>query len=167
MANICENKIVISIPEGNKELAADLMQSVEDKRLLNFLSPIEKGLEDSALVERQRQQWGTRCEVDIIHVAHDTDANGDLVVLDADSAWAPPLNALQDFKDRNPEVDVSCAYCEPSEFVGQWNNGADVHYDIPDTKEDMEVSIPASLSSQFPVLTERFEENEEDISPGM
>jgi hypothetical protein len=165
MANICENRIKISLPEGQEKLAKQIVSAAQKNQLLEFIAPIKAEFDNiSGQAEAQRSEWGTRCDMGVLDICR----NGTCVEIDADSAWAPPLGALETFMENNPGCEITCEYCEPSEFVGFWESGIDNRFDMPESSADLEAEIPAELIAKFG-LADLMAENEatSSSSPGI
>ena len=164
MPNWCDNRITITGPnklidkiekivkEDGDEAFAD---SSEPKGLLQLMNPMPKELRDttSPTPKGSKQpvidgddnwydwavhNWGTKwelCEffgVDRQHLNDSLDES--TISFSTQSAWAPPLNALDHFISENPEVGIHCTYYEPGcDFMGIWDNGDDQCWTISDT----------------------------------
>lgn len=77
--------------------------------------------------------WGTKWEVDTTgQFTFEIDnANEDATLTGYfESAWSPPIEALQYYADQNPDVYVEIKYYEPLMcFIGKWDSDiAEEHY---------------------------------------
>ena len=115
--------------------------------------------------------WGTKWDVD-----NDTDqftfeidnANEDATLTgNFESAWSPPIEALQYYADQNPDVFVEIKYYEPLMcFIGKWDSdGAEEHYnDVTEYLKIKPEDNPSlyELMDEFNVWANYDEENEDE-----
>ena len=111
--------------------------------------------------------WGTKWDVggdgfDPI------DAGPNKTCLTFDSAWAPPINAMEVFVELG--FSVRLYYYEPGmAFAGIWEDGIDAYYDISGMSSDaVEEELPEALDEMFGISVgmaewEQTEEDEENI----
>lgn len=138
MPNWCENylrvtgndKDLISFKNRAKQIGKD---NKTDLSLNNFI-PMPKELKDTispcnpnrALRRKfgfdnwydwRIANWGVKCEIDAAHL---TDGKGELTYC-FDSAWSPPLKAIEKMSKQYPELNFYLEYIEPSmAFCGQF-----------------------------------------------
>lgn len=117
MPNWCSNHIVIEGPTDKVEAIWSIATDDTDHGLLSALHPI--GAWD---YNKACDEWGTKWDVSM------SDANLELIKQDADvsiiegyfeSAWSPPLGAIENYLSNNDDVEIHCKYYEPAnDFVG-------------------------------------------------
>jgi hypothetical protein len=117
MPNWCNNQIVIQGPTDKVEAIWSIANDESDNGLLTALHPIGKWDYDLAC-----EQWGTKWDVSMV------DANLELIVQDSersmiegyfDSAWSPPLAAIENYLANNDDVEIHCKYYEPAnDYIG-------------------------------------------------
>lgn len=160
MPNWCSNHIVIEGPTDKVETIWSIASDETDSGLLNALHPIGKWDYQTACDE-----WGTKWDVSL------SDANLELSHQDAgvsiiegyfESAWSPPLDAIQNYLSNNDDVEIHCKYYEPAnDFIGSNYFG---DYEISSQPrsfwETDDVGI--ELDETFYVL-EMLDEHREDI----
>jgi hypothetical protein len=144
MANNCENRI--RIVSSNEDIIMQVIHAAQSGTMLQFMAPVDKTGDMCDQVEAQRAAWGTRSEVAVVSIDHSCPGE---VIIDCDTPWSPPLRAIQSFWENNPGLDISCEFCEPTEFVGVWRNGEDCHYDIPSTYVGLQAIVPSYLIAEF------------------
>jgi len=91
------------------------------------------------------ENWGTKWEVS---ADVDWDEETKTLHVTFDSAWAPPIEALQYWADQHPEFCLELSYWEPGmAFVGSWSSlGADEHYNYAEyTSKTVREHIPDYL----------------------
>jgi hypothetical protein len=105
-------------------------------------------------------EWGTKWDVggDDCYV-DDTGPNN--ATMSFDSAWAPPVAAMEKFMDQGFKVTLyyyECGMC----FAGIMNEDGDDCYDFSDMSADeVEAEIPAELDIKF-CITETMRDYEEE-----
>ena len=160
MPNWCDNQITITGPNSvidkiEKILKAD--DTHENPGLLNFFKPMPKELEGTTspsssakkpqpMVEGfdnwydwRVENWGTKwelCEfygVDRQHLNDSLDES--IISFGFSSAWAPPINAYEQFLADNENCSLKAYYYEGGcDFMGEWDNGQDDCYTPSDYK---------------------------------
>lgn len=115
------------------------------------------------------QNWGTKWEVDTegqVHFECDDDGNDNRLFVYFESAWSPPLEALQYYAEKNPDTHVDIKYYEAGMgFIGQWNSdGVDDYYD--DVSKHLKIK-PEDNPSLYELMDEfnvwaDYDEDEDD-----
>ena len=166
MANLCENKIEIT---GSKKETFDLLvKGIEENKFLHTIAPVDdkSGATLVDTVVTQKRAWGTRCDLDIdrnITIERDDTSGIFSVSIYADSAWNPPLAALSTLLEKDDSLEIQCDYYEPGcAFVGSWTNGSDQRFDIPNTLEEIEETIPSYLDDMFGISDQLRDELEDE-----
>lgn len=109
-------------------------------------------------------EWGTKWDVGADgYTASDDGPNETTMVFD--SAWAPPVNAMEKFIDLG--FRVTLYYYESGMcFAGIFDENGDNYYELGDmTADEVEADIPAELDIKFCIsetMREWEEENEEE-----
>lgn len=156
MPNWCANHIEITGPEDkiNK-----LYMDAQDG-FLETLAPLGKWDYNDAVA-----QWGTKWEVDIDNLAVDVSMakhNGTATLSGYfESAWSPPMEALQTYLDKNPDCEGELYYFEPAmDFCGNMNN----NITISDVDKDFFANDPVGqeLDGHFAII-DYLEEFEEEV----
>jgi len=108
-------------------------------------------------------EWGTKWDIGADgQPALDQDGGG--LVLNFDSAWAPPINAYEKLMDMGFEI--LAYYYEPGmAFAGKWDNGDDDYYDYSGMNSDqIAETLPDDLDETFCISEQVAEwEDEENI----
>ena len=145
MPNWCNNSITIKGPKAKIEA---LYQEVKGKgKMLDILRPMPQSLRETTSPTPEKgsanykgpqpivdgydnwydwavNNWGTKWDVDTDHleINHHV-AGSDEAEINGwfDSAWAPPLTALDYYIEKNPDVSIRCMYYEVA--VTSWANG--------------------------------------------
>ena len=160
MPNWCDNQITITGPNSvidkiEKIVKAD--DTHENTGLLNFFKPMPKELEGTTspsssakkpqpMVEGfdnwydwRVENWGTKwelCEFYGVDRQHLNDSLDESTISFAfSSAWAPPINAYEQFLRDNENCSLKAYYYEGGcDFMGEWDNGHDDCYTPSDYK---------------------------------
>ena len=109
-------------------------------------------------------EWGTKWDIGADgQPALDQDGGG--LVLNFDSAWAPPINAYEKLMAMGFEI--LAYYYEPGmAFAGKWDNGDDDYYDYSGMNSDeIAETLPDDLDETFCISEQVAEweaENAED-----
>ena len=137
MPNWCNNTITIT---GSVETLSELKPVIESgKGLLDFIKPIGEWEYDTAV-----EAWGTKWDVEC-HLEFKDNGDGTAEITGwFDSAWAPPIAAMQALADDWDSCYIELFYHECGMcFVGCWDSeGGDDYYeyekadDIPDYLDD-------------------------------
>ena len=158
MPNWCANHIEITGPEDkiNK-----LYMDAQDG-FLETLAPLGDWEYHNAV-----STWGTKWEVDIDGLSVDlsmAETNGTATLGGYfESAWSPPLEALQKYLNNNPDCEGDLFYYEPSmDFCGNMNN----NITISDVNKDFFANDPVGqeLDGHFAIIDylEEYEEEEQE-----
>jgi hypothetical protein len=115
-------------------------------------------------------EWGTKWDIGADgQPALDQDGGG--LVLNFDSAWAPPISAYEALMAMGFEI--LAYYYEPGmAFAGKWDNGDDDYYDYSGMNSDqIAETLPDDLDETFCIseqVAEWEEENQEiDLDDGL
>lgn len=157
MPNWCENSLYI---EATKEdiaaiKAAIAMQDSDEQGLLNYLCP-EPGHAESdesgvlpTWYSWRTENWGTKWEVH----AQITGETENSLYIHFDSAWSPPIEALQHWIAESGDRIVDLRYIEwGMMFCGIFNNEDNDLYSIPSTEAEVIATIPEELNDQFDIV---------------
>lgn len=107
-------------------------------------------------------EWGTKWDVQS-YDEPDVSADGLTLSASFDSAWSPPIQAYRKLEELG--FDVHCMYYESGmAFCGEFVDGDDDYYDIPDTAEEAADYIPSQIDENFGIVESMrdFEEMQED-----
>jgi hypothetical protein len=94
--------------------------------------------------------WGTKWDVG---GEYDTVIrNGNMLILNFDSAWGPPLDAFAKLLDMG--FRIRAFYWEPGMcFAGIWDNGHDDYYEYSSVDlDDLEKTLPEDLDHEFNIV---------------
>lgn len=150
MPNWCENTLYI---ESDKETIAQIVEAIEQNKLLHFMNPMP---EDKATdwYDWRVDNWGTKWEVEAnLDSEHDETS----VSIWFDSAWSPPVAAYDSFFKRMNELDrpieIRAQYIEWGDsYCGEYVNGSDECWLIPETLEEAKNDLPEEILEQFNIL---------------
>ena len=126
MPNWCENEVEIwGLP---KQTAKDLHEAAKEGKLLQWIYPMPKKLEDTEAILESGQgwyswrvnNWGTKWDVDCHYYdVREYDGNSTVITLSFNSAWSPPRVAFEKLMEQYPEISVDHYYFEPGcDYVG-------------------------------------------------
>ena len=160
MPNWCDNQITITGPNSVIDKIEKIVKAEdthENTGLLHFFHPMPKELEGTTspsssakkpqpMVEGfdnwydwRVENWGTKwelCEfygVDRQHLNDSLDES--IISFGFSSAWAPPINAYEQFLRDNENCSLKAYYYEGGcDFMGEWDNGQDDCYTPSDYK---------------------------------
>ena len=157
MPNWCNNNIII---KGPKNKLKDLESAAREGTFCNHLSPMPKVLEDTEANGSKRPKirkltgandwydwrvanWGTKWDIDAYDGSIKTSQellgkdNGNAELsFGFDSAWAPPLNAIADYLEKNEDVSMKLWYYEPGcDFGGVWEDFNDDCWELSTTPD--------------------------------
>jgi len=161
MPNWCNNNISITGPNSVIDKIEKIVkEEKEDNGLLNFFHPMPKQLEGTTspsssadkpqpMVEGfdnwydwRNANWGTKWELcefyGVDRQYHSEQNEGEsTITFGFDSAWAPPINAYEQFLRDNEDCSLKAWYYEGGcDFMGEWDNGSDNCYAPSDYKSD-------------------------------
>lgn len=152
MPNWCNNNISIVGPKAKVD---KLIDSAKKGEFVNALHPMPKQLEDTQstsdkdVMKKQPvvegynnwydwrvDNWGTKWDVDIYEGSiqeqeelFGKDDGDKKVDFGFDSAWAPPLGAIEHYLTNNDDVSIRLVYYEPGcDFMGVWEDFDDRCY---------------------------------------
>lgn len=165
MPNWCENSLYIEAPE--EDIAA-IKAAIAEQALLNYLRPEPEHLESSGWLlptwyNWRVDNWGTKWEVH----AEITGETENSLYIHFDSAWSPPIEALQHWIDQSEDRIVDLRYIEwGMAFCGIFNNNENDYYSIPATAAEVAKLIPAELNEQFDIAGTLAQwEDESELEP--
>ena len=156
MPNWCANHIEITGPEDKIN---ELYMKAQEG-FLETLAPIGEWEYNTAV-----EKWGTKWEVDIDNLAVDlsmasTDGTATLSGY-FESAWSPPIDALNTYLGSNPDCEGDLYYYEPSmDFCGNMNN----NITISSVNKDFFANDPVGqeLDGHFAII-DYMEEYEDEV----
>ena len=107
--------------------------------------------------------WGTKwdiggedCHGEIV---------GDVLQLNFDSAWSPPIDAYTKLEEQG--FGIEAFYYEPGmAFCGSWINGLDDYYEIPETSAQAAAVIPEDIDLAFDIVNSMAMWEEEEAAEG-
>lgn len=144
MPNWCDNQMVLSGPAD--KIKALWESSKNGQQLLEAMVPIGEWDYSRAV-----DAWGTKWDVAQNDLSFTQDGNDATIRGWFETAWSPPVMALQNYCDANKDVRVTLEYFEPGVgFIGHWNSGAqeDICYEIDPGNLD---ALPSDLREAFNV----------------
>jgi hypothetical protein len=190
MPNWCNNTITIR-GDANK-LKSIWDEAQKQQGLLAAMVPQPEDMFHGNLGEAERAEcvekgipnwydwnvsnWGTKWDVGLEGLEYTVLADGSAEISGwFDSAWSPPIEALNTFSEANEDLSVECFYLETGMcFVGCWDSdGGDDYYEYADcNSKDVRDVVPDYLVSEFDLenMLAEWEEDEEelgDLSPNM
>lgn len=190
MPNWCNNTITIR-GDANK-VKAIWDEAQKQQGLLAAMVPQPEDMFHGNLGEAERAEcvekgipnwydwnvsnWGTKWDVGLEGLEYTVLEDGSAEISGwFDSAWSPPIEALNTFSEANQDLSVECFYLETGMcFVGCWDSdGGDDYYEYADcNSNDVRDVVPDYLVSEFDLenMLAEWEEDEEelgDLSPNM
>ena len=155
MPNYCSNSLSLSGPIDKIKPIWDRIQ--ETKTFLEVICPLGEWDYDKAL-----DTWGTKWDIEIDNLSFEEDKEEGRGSINGffDSAWSPPVEALESFCNRNEGFLADLDYFEPGAgFVGRWDSETgDEQYEIdPDNLED----IPQEMREDWGI-DEWYNEDEDE-----
>lgn len=170
MPNWCENHVYLEAsPEEIAAIAALIKSENNAASLLNHLRPEPEypesaGNEIPSWYSWRVANWGTKWDVQAEIVSHSIE--GGWMNLWFDSAWSPPIAALDYWAEQDSTRRFNIRYIEwGMAFCGEADEtGLDEHYAIPGTVAEVHEKIPEELDEQFSIsynVAEWEAENEE------
>jgi len=186
MPNWCNNNIII---KGPKNKLKDIESAVREGQFCNWLSAMPKVLEDTTADGTDKPElkkatgfsdwydwrvanWGTKWDVDAYEGSIQTkeellgkdDGKAELS-FGFDSAWAPPLDAMADYLEKNDDVSMKLWYYEPGcDFGGLWEDFNDDCWEISEVQDSFLINDPVGreFNDYFGLLESREEWREDD-----
>ena len=174
MPNWCSNSITI---RGCVETLSELKPVVESgEGLLQAIAPMPKELEGTTAPSDTpnwydwcAENWGTKWDPEV-HLEFTDNGDGTAEITGwFDSAWAPPIAALQTLADDWDSCYIELYYQESGMcFVGYWDSeGADDHYEYDGaTSDTVRNMIPEYLVDHYALdeqLAEWEAEEEDEV----
>lgn len=190
MPNWCNNSITITGPADKIAALWAAATKDGDAGLLNAMVPMPaalrgtvKGSGDEAQTEQHDghtnwydwsvDRWSTKWDVEVEGLEFSDMNDGRAQISGGfDSAWAPPINAFQNYANANDDVEMELKYFEPGmSFIGVWDTeGGDAYYDslgdLLETTEE-EDAVLYELMEYFDIWTwyDDEDESEEETAP--
>jgi len=146
--------------EGPKEGVEELVRAATEgvgedhdgmpKGLLSVMAPVAGEKTTSS----QSAEWGTKWDVTDAEVLAEDDLGDDRVSVDLvfDTAWSPPIEAVETFLGENEDYSVRMQYFEPGiAFVGEYTDerGEETYQYEQATADTVRNHIPEHLVEQF------------------
>ena len=154
MPNWCMVDIEIVGPTAEMEKLAAVVNSEEDPGFLQTICPNPTGYWDYVW---SVENWGTKwdiCEASAeVERLDDTKSR---LTINTETAWGPPVPALDTYQENNPDTSVRCCYYEPGmDFGGIYEDRQDhclehiyeIDWDAPD-------KIAIELDTKFNISEE-------------
>ncbi len=193
MPNWCNNNIII---KGPKNKLKDMEAAAREGSFLNHLSPMPEELRDTERYPADGSEnpdmkkkhgadnwydwavsnWGTKWDIDAYDGSIQTkeellgkdDGKAELS-FGFDSAWAPPLDAIADYLEKNDDVSMKLWYYEPGcDFGGVWEDFNDDCWQISEVQDSFLENDPVGIefNDYFGLLESREEwRADEDNDP--
>lgn len=103
------------------------------------------------------ENWGTKW--DVCDIGGDTEIDNFNIYFN--TAWSPPLVAYEKLKEMGFKVhayyyECGCAFC------GEWNDGEDDQYPLPQTIDELEKVVPQNIIDEFNLIEEMMQMEETD-----
>lgn len=150
MPNWCENHLYVEASEGE---ILNILAAASKEKLLHYMRPVPeeaKGTPWMNEAERdwRAENWGTKWDVQAEILPQSATA----LLIIFDSAWAPPIAALQHWQAQDSEnrsfnlryIEWGMAFCGEED-----SDGTSCVVNIPTTVEECEETIPAELDDEF------------------
>lgn len=146
MPNWCNNHLVLSGPAAKIKALWETASKENEEGfcLLEAMVPI--GAWDYA---RAVDAWGTKWDINVEGLEYEELEGEGIIRGWFDSAWSPPIMAMQNYCDANEDVRVTLQYFEPGVgFIGHWDSASmeDICYEIDPGNLD---AIPSDLRESF------------------
>ena len=118
--------------------------------LLSVMAPVS----GEKTVSSQREEWGTKWDVTDAEVIDEADLGEDRIAVDLvfDTAWSPPIEAVETFLGEHEGFDVRMQYFEPGiAYVGEFTpeRGEETYQYEQATADTVRNHIPEHLVEQF------------------
>ena len=194
MPNWCNNNFSI---KGNVETIRDLWESAQKAGgLLSAIRPLPEILEgttsptpadiDPVLQQTmiaqtgcdnwydwQVRNWGTKWDVDLQGLEFTDNEDGTASIEGwFDSAWSPPIEALETMADDFDSCHIRCVYHEPGmDFGGVWDSDGDcdnmegISEHLENNEPDLWDPLARELDAEFGIMEsiEMWREDEEEM----
>tara|TARA_Y100000588_G_scaffold88220_1_gene94118 strand:+ start:175 stop:786 length:612 start_codon:yes stop_codon:yes gene_type:complete len=181
MPNWCNNNIII---KGPKKKIKDLEAAAKEGQFCNWLVAMPKVLEDTTADGTEKPKlkkatgfsdwydwrvanWGTKWDVDAyegsIKIKEELlgkDNGKAELSFGFDSAWAPPLEAIATYLEKNDDVSMKLWYYEPGcDFGGVWEDFNDDCWQISEVQDSFLINDPVGreFNDYFGLLESREE----------
>jgi hypothetical protein len=152
MPNWCDNVATFT---GSKEQIEKLKNA--NGQILNVLVPTPHSEWN---YDWSVANWGTKWEVDAEIVGQ----GEDWITVTFSSAWSPPIEAYNAAQEDG--ITVNAMYYESGmNFCGQYIDGEDQYFEIPNTGDEVREQIPEDIDEYFGISDDRdqwAEDNPED-----
>jgi hypothetical protein len=159
MPNWCDNQITITGPNKIIDKIEKIVaEEGSEGNLLQYFHPMPKELNDTTSPAPNKtakdkklgkvrklefgadswydwrvNNWSTKWDVNEFYGIRRIELGIDEseISFGFDSAWAPPIGAYENFLNENSNVSIKASYYEGGcDFMGIWDNGDDVCYEI-------------------------------------
>ena len=150
MPNWCENHLYVEAPESE---ILNILAAASKEKLLHYMRPVSEETKGTPwMTEAERdwriRNWGTKWDVQAEILPQSATA----LLIIFDSAWAPPIAALQHWQAQDSEnrsfnlryIEWGMAFCGEED-----SDGTSYVVNIPTTVEECEETIPAELDDEF------------------
>ena len=151
MPNWCSTDIEIIGPTDEMKKLAAIINEDKEPGFLETICPSPNGEWSYAW---SVSNWGTKWDIVEGHAEIEELATAHPVMqtrltIATQTAWAPPLEALDYYWQKNPEYFIKCWYYEPGmDFAGIWEDGGDdCLQDLHD--ENIDWNEPGSLAREL------------------
>lgn len=157
MPNWCVNNVYIETTPEEIAAIVEAIQSDDDRGLLHYLRPEPEHVENdtSGVMPNwynwRVANWGTKWEVQAEITSHSVE--GGWINLSFESAWSPPVEALDYWASQSTHRQFNIRYIEwGMAFCGEADNSfGNTTYAIPMTAAEVQESIPAELDETFDI----------------
>ncbi|OUW23827.1 MAG: hypothetical protein CBD34_02040 [Rickettsiales bacterium TMED174] len=172
MPNWCNNNIEIRGPKNKLE---KIQKAAKDGKMLNHFHPMPAELSETTANGTQRPElekkygfsdwygwannnWGTKWDNSEVYGDCELKQDGKEYSLDFafDTAWAPPIGAVEKYLEENEDVSIKLWYFEGGmDFMGVYYDGEDEEYTISDVTDEELESNMKEFEEQFNILESR------------
>ena len=143
MPNWCNNQLTVT--RATPELRAYLKNHGFSFGKINPLVEPEGSSEDPGVIQLQIDAWGTKWDLDDPDQLRVADELLDTGIVFFDTAWSPPLAALEKLSAMFPNDSFSLTYCEPgNHFAGTATFEGGTSHDVP-AEDDMVTRIAGGV----------------------
>ena len=183
MPNWCNNTLEIN--HTDKQMLERARKAIEDGRLFEEFIPVPEDLKIASSPSTKDEELQAKYEANKAKHGYATwyefcvnewgtkwDVGGDDGYIDADetsaqgsfqSAWSPPMGLMVVLEQEGFTVEFM--YYEPGmNFAGVYRDGNDDYYELPDTADETEETLPTDLDEAFGIsenMRQWEEENQE------
>ena len=157
MPNWCSNHIKIEGPKDKVEAIWSKATDDSEDGLLGALHPIGEWDYHTAI-----DQWGTKWDVNMTDANLEISEDGTTIEGYFESAWSPPILAIDNYLENNDDVTIHCKYYEPAnDFIGSNYYGDFSVYGETRTFWELD-SVGKDLDETF-YVTEMLDEHNDEI----